>query len=124
MGKVAVDGETVRIHDVARLPDGATVHDTASDGLPVEIIIGSTKVICGFERALLGMHAGGERHATVPWRLAFGAEGRPPDVPPRTDVTFVVDFFVPADPSQDQGSGPVRPAMPRGGGGGRGPAGH
>jgi hypothetical protein len=47
VGKVAVDGETVRVHYVARLPDGTTVHDTASDGLPVEIIIGSTRSSAG-----------------------------------------------------------------------------
>jgi len=31
---------------------------TRVDGAPIEIFIGSTKIICGFEKALMGMRAG------------------------------------------------------------------
>jgi FKBP-type peptidyl-prolyl cis-trans isomerase len=123
-GKVVAEGQTTRVHYVAQLPDGTTVHDTHTDGPPIEIIVGSTKIICGFERALVGMHAGEQRRVTVPWRLAFGEEGKPSSVPARTDLVFVIDLFVPADPVTQQGGGAVRPAQSRGGGGGRGMGGH
>jgi hypothetical protein len=109
-GKVAGDGETVRVHYVAKLPDGTIVHDTRHDGPPVEVIIGSTKMICGFDRALLGMRAGEQRRVSVPWRLAFGESGRPPDVQPRTDLVFVIDLFVPAYRGVEQTSRPTNPA--------------
>jgi hypothetical protein len=117
IGKAVGDGQEVRVHYVARLPDGRIVHDTRHDGAPIEIIIGSTKIICGFERALLGMHAGEQRRVTVPWQLAFGESGKPPDVPARTDVTFVIDLFLPAVTELENGSRPSNPAR---GGGGRG----
>jgi len=105
-------GTTVRVHYVATLPDGKVVHD--SENMPSEIIIGSSKVFCGLERALSGMRPGEQRRAVVPWQLAFGEEGHAPEVPPRTDVTFVLDLYLPADVSNDHGYHPVNPA-----GGGR-----
>jgi FKBP-type peptidyl-prolyl cis-trans isomerase len=115
-GQPVGDGESVRVHYVARLPSGETVHDTREGGLPIEIIIGSTHTICGFEKALLGMRPGEQRRAFVPWRLAFGESGRTPDIQPRTDLVFVIDLFLPSDVVNQRGSPPPRPAL---GGGGR-----
>ena len=117
VGKEVGDGQEVRVHYVAKLPDGTIIHDTRRGGAPIEIVIGSTHIICGFERALLGMHAGEQRRVAMPWRLAFGEGGRSPDVPPRTDLTFVIDLFLPIVPALENGS---RPANPARGGGGRG----
>ena len=116
-GKVVGDGETVRVHYVAQLANGTAIHDTREGGAPSEIIIGSTHVICGFERALLGMRAGEQRRVVVPSRLAFGEAGKPPDVPPRADLVFVIDLFLPAETVSSPRSTPVRPATSRGGGG-------
>jgi len=116
-GKAVGDGETVRVHYTARRADGATAHDTREGGSPpIEIVIGSTHVICGFERALLGMHAGERRRVLVPWQLAFGETGKLPDVPPRTDLVFQIDLYLPALVTTEPGSTPVRPTT-RGGGG-------
>ena len=104
------EGQTVRVHYVASLPSGQVLHDSHGDGPPVEIIIGSTKTLCGFGRALAGMRAGGQRRAVVASALAFGESGRPPDVPPKTDLVFVIDLYLPADASGLQGGPPARPS--------------
>jgi FKBP-type peptidyl-prolyl cis-trans isomerase len=83
--------------------------------MPSEIIIGSTKLMCGFERAIIGMRAGEQRRVLVPWTLAFGEEGRPPEIPPRADIAFVIDLYLPAEVIIQNGSRPINPA----GGGGR-----
>jgi hypothetical protein len=90
-------GETIRVHYVAKTRDGATLHDTHDGGPPLEMIVASTKVICGFERAITGMKPGGRRRVYVPARLAFGDAGRAPDVPPKTDLVLDVELWVPAD---------------------------
>jgi FKBP-type peptidyl-prolyl cis-trans isomerase len=109
-------GETVRVHYVARSSAGETLHDTHTAGLPVELIIGSTHTICGFEKGLYGMRAGEQRRIYVPWNLGFGEQGRTPDVLPRTDLVFVVDMYLPADSVIEHRSAPPRPAAPSGGG--------
>jgi FKBP-type peptidyl-prolyl cis-trans isomerase len=114
VGKPVGDGETVRVHYVARAND-QIVHDTREGGPPLQIIIGSTHTICGFEKALIGMRAGEQRRAFVPWRLAFGESGRAPDIQPRTDLVFVIDLFLSAEVAHDRGGSPPKPAM----GGGR-----
>ena len=84
-GAPVTPGMTVRAHYVASMSDGHVVHD---EDLPSEIILGSTKTICGFERALAGMRPGEQRRIEVPWQLAFGDAGRPPEIPPRTDLVI------------------------------------
>jgi peptidylprolyl isomerase len=105
------------VHYVARLPDGSIVHDSHDEGRAAEIVIGSTKTICGFERGLIGMRPGEQRRILVPWSLAFGESGRPPEIPPHADLVFVVDLFLPADVVNQHGMPPANPA--RGGGGRR-----
>jgi peptidylprolyl isomerase len=109
----AVDrGETVRVHYVAATLDGRTLHDTHDGGPPIQLVLGSGNTICGFDRALVGMHAGAKRRVVVPWQLAFGEAGRAPDVPPKTDLVFVVDLYLPAEATLDHSGSPSR--MPGG----------
>jgi FKBP-type peptidyl-prolyl cis-trans isomerase len=111
-GKVTERGDTIRAHYKATLPNGDLLRDSRSSGPPVEIIVGSTKTICGFEKGLIGMQPGGQRRIFVPWRLAFGEAGRPPDVPPRADLVFVIDLFSPGEPPAGSSGGAARPPMP------------
>jgi len=113
IGEPIAAGATVRVHYVASLSTGAPLHDSHDGNIPSEIILGSTKTICGFERALVGMRPGEQRRAFVPWSLAFGEEGRPPEIPPKADLVFVIDLYLPADIAYERGS---RPANPSGGG--------
>jgi hypothetical protein len=101
-------GMTVRVHYVASLPDGKVLHDSHDGGLPSEVVIGSTKTFCGFERALAGMRPGEQRRVVVPWSLAFGESGRLPEVPPRTDLVLLIDLFLPADATTQSGAPPSR----------------
>ena len=111
IGQPVASGMTVRVHYVASLPDGTVVHDSHEGGLPSEIVLGSTKTFCGFERALLGMRPGEQRRVVVPWSLAFGDSGRPPEIPPRTDLVLLIDLFLPGDVGTQPGAPPARPSM-------------
>jgi peptidylprolyl isomerase len=112
-GKATATGDTVRVHYAASLPGGELLRDSRASGPPIEIIVGSTKTICGFEKGLLGMQPGGQRRVHVPWRLAFGEAGRSPDIGPRTDLVFVIDLYSPGEAAGATGGGP--PANPMGG---------
>jgi FKBP-type peptidyl-prolyl cis-trans isomerase len=114
VGDPVVEQATIRVHYVATLPNGSALHDSHEGNMPSEIILGSTKLMCGFERGIAGMRAGEQRRIFVPWQLGFGEGGRPPEIPPRADLVFVVDLYVPAEVVIEHGSRPVNPA-----GGGR-----
>ncbi len=114
IGREIGPGDTVRVHYVASSSAGAPLHDTRAGGPPVEIVLGSTRTICGFERGLVGMRAGGKRRVFVPWRLAFGEAGRVPDVQPKSDLVLVLEPFWPADPPTGRGGSLNRPPPPGG----------
>jgi hypothetical protein len=113
-GEVAESGMTVRVHYVAKSATGEVLHDTRKGGAPNQIVIGSTHTICGFEKGLAGMRAGEQRRVFVPWQLAFGEAGKPPEIQPKTDLVFVIDLFFPTDHVSTPYSGPAKP--PPGGG--------
>jgi hypothetical protein len=109
-GQPVTPGMTVRVHYVATLPNGTILHDSHEGSLPSEIILGSTKTFCGFERALVGMRPGEQRRAIIPWPLAFGESGRPPEIPPRADLVVLVDLYLPADVVIEHGMPPTNPS--------------
>jgi len=112
IGREIERGDTVRVHYSAEVTSGAVLHDTRANGPPVEIVLGSTRTICGFERGLLGMRAGGKRRVFVPWHLAFGEAGRPKDVQPKTDLVLVIEPFWPAEVPTGRGAVPGNRAPP------------
>jgi peptidylprolyl isomerase len=106
-------GDTVRVDYVASLASGAVIHRSRTSGPPVEIVIGSTKMICGFQQGLPGMRPGGQRRVSVPSRLAFGEAGKPGEVAPQSDLVFVIDLYLPADAPEGKGPRPANPICPR-----------
>jgi FKBP-type peptidyl-prolyl cis-trans isomerase len=115
IGREIERGDTVRVHYSAAVASGAILHDTRAGGPPVEIVLGSTRTICGFERALVGMRAGGKRRVLVPWHLAFGEAGRGKDVQPKTDLVMIIEPFWPAEVATGRGGTPANRAPPAGG---------
>jgi hypothetical protein len=113
-GPPVAPGMTVRVHYIASLPNGTVLHDTHDENVPSEIIYESTRTICGFERGLVGMRPGEQRRVVVPRSLAFGEDGRPPQIPPRAELVFVIDLYLPADIVNEHGSPTVNPKPSRG----------
>jgi hypothetical protein len=112
-GKVTEKGDTVRVHYAVSLPSGDLLHDSRASGPPLEVIVGSTKTICGLEKGILGMQPGGQRRVRVPWKLAFGENGRGPDIGPRTDLVLVIDLYSPGETPGVRGGGPpINPVGP------------
>lgn len=58
-----------------------------------EVEVGTGQLIQGWEKGLLGMKPGEVRELVIPWNLAYGAEGRPPVIPPYSDLFFRVEYF-------------------------------
>jgi peptidylprolyl isomerase len=66
-----------------------TKFDSSLDrGDPIAFPIGSGFVIPGWEKGLVGMKVGGKRTLVIGPDLAYGAEGRPPVIPPASTLIF------------------------------------
>jgi len=67
----AKNGDKVKVHYTGKLDNGK-VFDTTQDRDPLEIIIGSGKVIPGFEKGIIGMESGDTKTITIPPEKAYG----------------------------------------------------
>jgi peptidylprolyl isomerase len=110
----------VRVHYAAALSGGATFRESRATGAPIEHVVGDSRAFCGFDRALVGMRAGGKRRVIVPAALAFGESGRAPDVPPNADLVLTLEVFWPQTAPIDKRAPPTRGGAPVRGGGGAG----
>ena len=84
----AQKGDTVYVHYVGRFPGGKTfdtslekeaiaagLHNRARDYKPLQVTLGTGKVIPGFEEALIGMKVNEEKEVTIPPEKAYGKTG-------------------------------------------------
>lgn len=92
------------VHYVGTLPDGREFESSRAllpNGqapAPIAFELGTGAVMQGWEQGLRAMHVGGVRRLVVPYRMAYGSEGRPPAIPPRTDLAFDVELVALATP--------------------------
>jgi peptidylprolyl isomerase len=64
-------GDKIRVHYTGRLEDGSEFDRSASDE-PLEITVGESSVIEGFEQAVLGMTVGERKTVTIPPDQGYG----------------------------------------------------
>lgn len=88
-GPAAGQGDVVLLDYVVSLEDGTRVDSTLDRGLPVPVLLGEA-FVRGLDDGLDGIRAEGRRRITVPPELAYGDEGVPGLVPPRTTLVFEV----------------------------------
>lgn len=89
----AQKGDKVWVHYTGRLPGSATPFDSSIPrGEPIAFDLGAGMVIPGWDEGLAGMKVGEKRQLVIPPNLAYGAEGRPPRIPPNSTLEFDVEL--------------------------------
>ncbi|SDY32634.1 FKBP-type peptidyl-prolyl cis-trans isomerase [Nitrosomonas sp. Nm33] len=99
-GDEAVVGKTVRVHYTGWLYDAATPDkkgkkfDSSHDRKePFAFLLGSGRVIKGWDQGVLGMKVGGQRTLIIPPNLAYGAHGAGNVIPPNAALIFDVELI-------------------------------
>lgn len=92
-GKEAVKGALITAHYRGTLDDG-TVFDSSYDkGQPFQCVIGTGRVIKGWDQGIPGMKVGGKRTLFVPAPLAYGERQIGALIKPNSNLHFEIELL-------------------------------
>jgi len=99
-GEEAVSGKMVTVHYTgwlydAAAPDkkGAKFDSSRDRGEPFSFLLGSGRVIKGWDRGVAGMKVGGQRTLIIPPAMAYGEHGAGNVIPPNAALIFDVELM-------------------------------
>ncbi|RVD76335.1 FKBP-type peptidyl-prolyl cis-trans isomerase [Pseudomonas koreensis] len=91
-GKAAVKGALITTHYTGWLEDGTEFDSSHSRGKPFQCVIGTGRVIKGWDQGLMGMQVGGKRKLLVPAHLGYG-ERTMGKIPPNSNLVFEIELL-------------------------------
>ncbi|NER60984.1 FKBP-type peptidyl-prolyl cis-trans isomerase [Pseudomonas sp. MAFF212428] len=91
-GKAVVKGALITSHYTGWLDDGTIFDSSHERGKPFQCVIGTGRVIKGWDQGLMGMQVGGKRKLIVPAHLGYDSRsmGR---IPPHSNLTFEIELL-------------------------------
>ena len=92
-GKECVNGALIITHYTGWLDDGTKFDSSHDRGQPFQCVIGTRKVIQGWDRGLMGMKVGGKRRLYVPAHLAYGNRQVGPFITPNSNLNFEIELL-------------------------------
>jgi len=111
--------QCVYSHYTGWLTDGTkfdSSRDTAANGTPrppIGFPLGARRVIAGWDAGFEHMKVGSRRRLFIPYQLAYGEAGRPPTIPPRSELIFDIEVMAVADTLARDAAAAPGPAGPR-----------
>ena len=91
-GKAAVKGALITTQYRGWLEDGTEFDSSYSRGKPFQCVIGTRRVIQGWDQGLMGMQVGGKRKLCVPAHLGYG-ERQVGSIPPNSNLVFEIELL-------------------------------
>lgn len=86
-------GSLVSVNYIGTFENGVKFDSSYDSGRLLEFEVGSRQLIPGFDAGVVGMKVGGKRQLTIPPEFAYGAEGRPPVIPPNSTLIFTIEVM-------------------------------
>lgn len=86
-------GETIFLHFTGWLENGTKFDSSHYREEPLELALGSGRVIPGWDEGIIGMRPGGRRKLTIPPKLAYGSRGAGGVIPPNTTLIFEIELL-------------------------------
>lgn len=92
-GKTVVKGALITTHYRGQLEDGTVFDSSHERGKPFQCVIGTGRVIKGWDLGLLGMKVGGKRKLFVPAHLAYGERQIGKFISPHSNLLFEIELL-------------------------------
>lgn len=92
-GKEAVKGALCIVQYEGFLADGSKFDSSYDRGRPFQFVIGTGRVIKGWDKGVMGMREGGKRSLFVPSHLAYGERKIGEMIPPHSDLSFTIELL-------------------------------
>jgi len=103
-GPAAEAGQVATIHFVGWIDEhgkrGREIYNSRSQGQPVSFVIGTDRVMQGWNEGVIGMQQGGQRLLLVPPSMAWGAREIDGVVPANAAMMFRVELIKLEDVSE------------------------
>ena len=91
-GQEAKNNDTVFVHYTGYLTNGQVFDSSIGRGEPIEFVLGTGRVIKGWDQGILGMKIGEKRKLTIPSSLGYGSSGAGGVIPPNATLIFDVEL--------------------------------
>jgi len=91
-GPEAKTGRHVSVHYIGKLKSNQKTFDSSTQGPGFRFKLGKGEVIKGWDIGVAGMKVGGKRRITIPHQMAYGNQGMPPTIPPKSTLVFDVEL--------------------------------
>jgi FKBP-type peptidyl-prolyl cis-trans isomerase len=92
-GATVKAGDRAEVHYTGTFKDGKKFDSSKDRGQPFTVPVGAGQVIKGWDEGLVGMKVGGTRKLIIPYQLAYGEAGRPPTIPPKSELHFEIELL-------------------------------
>lgn len=92
-GKAVVKGALITTQYRGWLEDGSEFDSSYSRGKPFQCVIGTGRVIKGWDLGLMGMRVGGKRKLLVPAELAYGERQIGEKIPANANLVFEIELL-------------------------------
>ncbi len=91
-GREVVKGALITTQYRGTLEDGSEFDSSFARGKPFQCVIGTGRVIRGWDIGLMGMRVGGKRRLWVPAQLGYG-ERAVGSIPPNSNLVFEIELL-------------------------------
>jgi cyclophilin family peptidyl-prolyl cis-trans isomerase len=92
-GALAKTGQTVVAHYTGTFWDGKKFDSSKDRGTPFEFPVGKGRVIAGWDEGFGLLKVGSKGKLIIPYFLAYGEQGHPGGIPPKSDMIFEVELL-------------------------------
>ena len=90
-GRLLKAGDTVILNYTGTLTNGVKFDSSHDRNEPLEFILGTGRVIKGYDEGLAKLRVGDHAILVIPGKLAYGPKGIPNVIPPDATLIFIIE---------------------------------